>query len=68
MREFLDLFLEELEGLPPQRDVDFTIDLEPDTTPISRGPYCMTPSEMAELKVQLGDLVSEGYIQPSASP
>ena len=51
MREFLDLFPEELEGLPPHREVDFTIDLEPSTRSISQAPYHMEPSEMAELKV-----------------
>ena len=68
VRDFLDLFPEELEGLPPHRDVDFSIDLEPGTRPISRAPYHMAPSEMAELKVQLEDLMNKGYIRPSASP
>ena len=68
MRDFEDGFLEEMKGLPPHREVDFTIELEPGTRPISRAPYRMAPSEMAELKTQLEDLVEKGYIRPCASP
>ncbi len=51
VREFEDVFPEEIPGLPPPRDVDFTIELEPGTRPISRAPYRLAPAEMAELKV-----------------
>ena len=48
--EFLDVFPEDLPGLPPDRDVEFSIDLEPGTAPISRNPYRMAPKELAEMK------------------
>ena len=48
--------------------MEFTIDLVPGTTPISQAPYCMAPSELKELKVQLQELVDKGYIRPSVSP
>ena len=51
VREFLDVFPEELSGLPPDREVEFTIDLVPGTTSISQAPYRMAPSELKELKV-----------------
>jgi hypothetical protein len=66
--EFLDIFLEDLPGMPPNRDVEFIIELQPGTTPISRRPYKMTPKELAELKVQLNELLGKGYIRPSLSP
>jgi hypothetical protein len=49
--EFSDVFPEDLSGMPPDRDVEFTIELQPGTAPISRRPYKMTPKELAELKV-----------------
>ena len=49
--EFLDVFLDELSGLPPDRDVEFKIELVPGTTPILRRPYRMPPNELAELKI-----------------
>jgi hypothetical protein len=66
--EFLDVFLEDLPGMPPDRDVEFIIELQPSTAPISRRPYKMTPKELAELKVQLKELLDKGYIRPSSSP
>jgi hypothetical protein len=66
--EFSDVFLEDLPGMPPDRYVEFTIELQPGTTPISRRPYKMTPKELAELKVQLKELLDKGYIRPSSSP
>jgi hypothetical protein len=66
--EFPDVFLEDLPGMPPDRDVEFVIELQPGTTPISRRPYKMTPKELAELKVQLNGLLDRGYIHPSSSP
>jgi hypothetical protein len=51
--EFLDVFPEDLTGLPPERDVEFVIELKPGMTPISRRSYCMPPNELVELKTQL---------------
>ena len=51
--EFLDVFLDELPGLPPDRDVEFKIELVPGTAHMSRRPYRMPPNELAELKIQL---------------
>jgi hypothetical protein len=66
--EFPDVFPEDLPGLPPERDVEFMIELKPGTTPISRRSYRMPPNELAELKTQLQDLVEKGFIRPSSSP
>ncbi|XP_069151096.1 uncharacterized protein [Solanum lycopersicum] len=68
VNEFLDVFPEDLPGVPPLREIDFGIDLEPDTKPISIPPYRMAPAELKELKVQLKDLTDKGFIQPSISP
>ena len=68
VREYPDVFPKDLPGLPPHREVDFAIELEPDTTPISRAPYRMTPAELKELKVQLQELLDKGFIRPSVSP
>jgi hypothetical protein len=66
--EFPDVFPEDLPGLPPERDVEFVIELKPGTTPISRRSYRMPPNELAELKIQLQDLLEKGFIRPSSSP
>jgi hypothetical protein len=66
--EFPDIFPEDLSGMPPDRDVEFVIELQPGTAPISRQPYKITPMELAELKVQLNELLGKGYIRPSSSP
>jgi hypothetical protein len=66
--EFPNVFLEDLPGMPLNRDVEFVIELQPGTVPISRRPYKMTPKELAELKVQLNELLDKGYIHPSSSP
>jgi hypothetical protein len=66
--EFPDVFAEDLPGMPPDRDVEFIIELQPGTTPISRRPYKMTPKELAELKVQLNELLDKWYIRQSSSP
>ena len=68
VRDFLDVFLDDLPGLPPEREIDFPIDLVPGTTPISLPPYKMTPTELKELKTQLQELVDSGFIRPSVSP
>ncbi|TYK11041.1 gag protease polyprotein [Cucumis melo var. makuwa] len=67
-RDYQDVFPEELPGLPPHRDIEFAIELEPDTVPISRAPYRMAPAELKELKVQLQELLDKGFIRPSVSP
>ncbi|XP_069152746.1 uncharacterized protein [Solanum lycopersicum] len=68
VREFLDVFPADLLGIPPDRNIDFCIDLEPNTRPISIPPYRMTPAELRELKAQLQELLGKGFIRPSASP
>ena len=55
-------------GLPPDRYVQFSIELKPQTTPISRRAYRMAPKELSELKTQLQELLEKGFIQPSSSP
>jgi len=65
--EFPDVFLEELPGLPPDREVEFAIELIPGTAPISRRSYQMPPNELAELKNQLKELLDKGFIRPSSS-
>jgi hypothetical protein len=66
--EYLDVFPDELPGMPPDRDVEFVIELQPGTAPISKRPYRMPPKELAELKNQLQVLLDKGYIRPSSSP
>jgi hypothetical protein len=65
--EFLDVFPEDLPGLPPERNVEFVIELKPGTTPISRRSYRMPPNELVELKMQLQDLLEKGFFRPSSS-
>jgi hypothetical protein len=67
-REFPDVFPDDLSGMPSNQDVEFTIDLQPGTSPISRRPYKMTPKELGELKVQLNELMDKGFIRSSSSP
>ncbi|KAL4020621.1 hypothetical protein IC575_019402 [Cucumis melo] len=68
VRDYPDVFPEELPGLPPHREVEFAIELEPGTVPISRAPYRMAPAELKELKVQLQELLDKGFIRPSVFP
>nr|GEW77970.1 putative reverse transcriptase domain-containing protein [Tanacetum cinerariifolium] len=68
VREFPDVFLEELPGLPPVRQVEFQIDLIPRATPVDRAPYRLAPLEMQELSNQLQELADQGFIRPSTSP
>ncbi|KAH0671324.1 hypothetical protein KY285_024119 [Solanum tuberosum] len=68
VRDFIDVFPTDLPGLPPERDVDFPIELEPGTRPIFIPPYRMAPAELKELSVQLQDLLGKGFIRPSVSP
>jgi hypothetical protein len=68
VKDFLDVFPEELPGMPPDREVEFVIDLLPGTAPISKRPYMMSIEELKELKKQLTELQEVGYIRPSSSP
>jgi hypothetical protein len=66
--EYPDVLPDELPGMPPDRDVEFVIELQPGTAPISKRPYRMSPKELAELKNQLQELLDKGYIRPNSSP
>ncbi|KAA3464255.1 DNA/RNA polymerases superfamily protein [Gossypium australe] len=68
VREYVDVFPEELPGLPPDREVEFGIDLLPGTAPVSIAPYRMAPKELVELKAQIQELLDRGFIRPSVSP
>jgi hypothetical protein len=66
--EFPDVFPDDLPRLPPDRDVEFKIELLPITTLISRRPYRMPRNELAEPKIQLNELLRKWLIRPSSSP
>jgi hypothetical protein len=68
LHEFRDMFVEEIPKLPPRREIDFSIDLLPGSTPISKSPYQMSLPELTELKIQLQELFDKKYIRPSVSP
>ena len=68
LQEFRDVFPDEIPGLPPKRDIDFTIELVPGAAPVSKAPYRKSTPEMLELKMQLQELLEKKYIQPSVSP
>nr|GEY43607.1 hypothetical protein [Tanacetum cinerariifolium] len=68
VRDFLEVFLEDLPGLPPARPVEFQIDLIPGAAPVARALYRLAPSEMKELSEQLQELSDKGFIRPSSSP
>ncbi|XP_043815352.1 uncharacterized protein LOC122724452 [Manihot esculenta] len=68
VNEFPDVFPKELPGLPPDREIEFSIDLNPGTAPISMALYRMAPAELKELKAQLQELLDKGFIRPSVSP
>ena len=68
LSEFKDVFPNELPGLPPERELDFTIDLKSSAEPISKTPYRMIALEHCELKMQLKELLDLGLIRPSVSP
>ncbi|GJX85709.1 putative reverse transcriptase domain-containing protein [Tanacetum coccineum] len=68
VREFLEVFLEDLLGLPPARQVEFQIDLVPGAAPVARAPYRLGQAEMQELSTQLQELFDRGFIRPSSSP
>ncbi|XP_073051321.1 uncharacterized protein [Primulina eburnea] len=66
--DYLDVFADDVPRLPPDREVEFVIDIVPGTTPISKAPYRMAPTKMKELKSQLQELLDKGFIRPSSSP
>ncbi|GJS76234.1 putative reverse transcriptase domain-containing protein [Tanacetum coccineum] len=68
VRDFPNVFPEDLPGLPPTRQVEFQIDLIPGAAPVARAPYRLAPSEMKELSEQLKELSDKGFIRPSSSP
>ena len=68
LKEFEDIFLEEVPGLPPKRDIDFIIDMIPRAVPSSKSPYKMNIIELTKLKSQLQELNDKKYIRPSVSP
>ncbi|XP_016755281.1 uncharacterized protein [Gossypium hirsutum] len=68
VRDFPNVFLEELPGLPSNREVEFRIELIPGTAPVSIAPYRMALKELIELKAQIQELLDRGFIRPSMSP
>jgi hypothetical protein len=66
--DYPDVFPDKLSGMPPDRDIEFAIELQPGTAPISKRPYRMPLTELAELKKQLKELLDKGFIRPSTSP
>jgi hypothetical protein len=68
VRDFLDVFPEELPGMPPYREVEFVIDLLPETTPTPKWSYRMSVEELKGLKKQLMELQEVRYIRLSPSP
>ncbi|GJU65116.1 hypothetical protein Tco_1246951 [Tanacetum coccineum] len=68
VRDFSEVFPEDLPGLSPMRQVKFQIDLVPDDAPVTRAPYRFAPSELQELSTQLQEISDKGFIRPSSSP
>jgi hypothetical protein len=68
LRKYRDVFPEEVPGLPPRRDIAFSIELAPGAVLVSKTPYRMSTPELVELKLQLKEMMDKGYIQPSVSP
>jgi hypothetical protein len=66
--EFPDVFPKDLRGMPPERKVEFAIDLKPETTPISKRAYKVSGPKLVELKKQINELLEKGYIRPSTLP
>jgi len=63
-----DVFPDELPRMPPQREIDFDIELIPSAQPISKVPYYMAPTKLRELKIQLDELLQKGFIRMGVSP
>ncbi|GKA79751.1 putative reverse transcriptase domain-containing protein [Tanacetum coccineum] len=68
VRDFPKVFLDDLSGLPPIREIEFRIELTPGATPVAKSPYRLAPSELEELSGQLKELQDKGFIRPSSSP
>jgi hypothetical protein len=68
INEFLNVFPEDLPGMPPDRDIEFVIELKPGIAPIYKTPLRMTTPELAELKEHIKELLEKGFICPSSSP
>nr|GEZ66207.1 hypothetical protein [Tanacetum cinerariifolium] len=68
VRDFHEVFLDDLSGLPPSRKIEFQIELAPGAIPVMKYPYRLAPSKMEELSGQLKELQDKGFIQPSSSP
>jgi hypothetical protein len=68
VQEYPDVFLEEVSSMPPDRDIEFFIELLPGTPPISKRPYRMPVNELVEIKKQIAVLQAKGFIKPSSSP
>ena len=68
LHDFKDVFVDEIPELTPRREIEFSIDLLPGSTPISKSPYQMSLLELTELKIQLQELLDKEYIKPSVSP
>ena len=68
VKDFSDVFPEELPGIPPVREVDLSFEILLGTTHTSRAPYRMAPSELKELKIQLQELLDKGFIRTNVSP
>ena len=68
VKKYPDVFPEDIPEFPPKREIDFTIELVPETGPISIGSYRMSPPELTELKRQIEELLEKEFIRPSASP
>ncbi|XP_076931827.1 uncharacterized protein LOC143597121 [Bidens hawaiensis] len=68
VRDFPEVFPEDLPGLPPHRQVEFQIDLTQGAVHVARAPYCLAPKELEELSKQLQELLDKGFIRPSSSP
>ena len=66
--EFPEVFPDEISDVPPEGEVEFSIDLVPGTKPVSMAPYRMSASELAELKKQLEDLLDKKFVRPGVSP
>ena len=67
MKYFPVVFPEELPSIPPQREVDLSIEILPRTAPISKAPYKIAPTELKELKIKLQELLDKGFMRPSVS-
>jgi hypothetical protein len=68
IHEYPDVFPDDLSGMPPDRAIEFKIELQPGTTPVYKRPYPMVLNELAKMKTQLQELLDKGYIRPISSP